>query len=75
MFKGGGSEVMLASLDERIRAATDAALISLFPRFKEADAAVSAWEAVIKRVATARIIPSSQSATPTPPSGTRSASR
>lgn len=50
VFKGGGSEVMLASLDERIRSATDAALISLFPRFKEADAPATAWEAVIKRV-------------------------
>ena len=48
VFQGGGSEVLLGSLDERIRAATDAALIRLFPRFKEADSA--AWEAVIKRV-------------------------
>ena len=38
---------MLATLDERVRAAADASLVRLFPRFKEADSA--AWEAVIKR--------------------------
>ena len=47
VFQGGGSEVLLTSLDERIKAATDASLVRLFPRFKEADSA--AWEAVIKR--------------------------
>lgn len=47
VFQGGGSEIMLAALDERIRAAADAALVRLFPRFKEADS--GAWEAVIKR--------------------------
>jgi hypothetical protein len=47
VFQGGGSEVLLASLDERIKAATEASLVRLFPRFKEADSA--AWEAVIKR--------------------------
>lgn len=47
VFQGGGSEVMLAALDERIRTAAEAALVRLFPRFKEADS--GAWEAVIKR--------------------------
>ncbi len=47
VFQGGGSEVLLTALDDRIRAATDASLVRMFPRFKEADSA--AWEAVIKR--------------------------
>lgn len=47
VFQGGGSEMLLTSLDERIKAATDASLVRMFPRFKDADSA--AWEAVIKR--------------------------
>ncbi len=47
VFQGGGSEVLLTSLDERIKAATEASLVRLFPRFKDADSA--AWETVIKR--------------------------
>ncbi len=47
IFQGGGSEVLLTSLDDRIKTATDASLVRLFPRFKEADS--PAWEAVIKR--------------------------
>lgn len=47
VFQGGGSEVLLTSLDERIKAATEASLVRMFPRFKDADSA--AWEAVIKR--------------------------
>lgn len=47
VFQGGGSELLQATLDERIREATNAALVRLFPRFKEADSA--AWETVIKR--------------------------
>jgi hypothetical protein len=47
VFQGGGSEMLLISLEDRIKAAADAALIRMFPRFKEADTA--AWEAVIKR--------------------------
>lgn len=47
VFQGGGSEVLLISLEERIKTATDAALVRMFPRFKDADSA--AWEAVIKR--------------------------
>ena len=47
VFQGGGSEVLLTSLDDRIKAATDASLVRMFPRFKEAD--LAAWEAVIKR--------------------------
>jgi hypothetical protein len=47
VFQGGGSEMLLTSLDERIKAATDASLVRMFPRFKDADSAT--WEAVIKR--------------------------
>jgi hypothetical protein len=47
VFQGGGSEVLLTSLDERIKTATEASLVRMFPRFKDSDSA--AWEAVIKR--------------------------
>jgi hypothetical protein len=47
VFQGGGSEVLLTSLDERIKTATEASLVRMFPRFKDADSA--AWEAVIRR--------------------------
>jgi hypothetical protein len=47
VFQGGGGEVLLTSLEDRIKAATDASLVRMFPRFKEADSA--AWEAAIKR--------------------------
>lgn len=47
VFQGGGSEVLSLTFDTRIKDAADAALVRLFPRFKEADSA--AWEAVIKR--------------------------
>ena len=47
VFQGGGSELLQATLEERVREATTAALVRLFPRFKEADSA--AWETVIKR--------------------------
>lgn len=47
VFQGGGSEVLLTALDDRIKAATHASLVRMFPRFKDADSA--AWEAVIKR--------------------------
>lgn len=47
VFQGGGSELLHATLEERVREATNAALVRLFPRFKEADHA--AWETVIKR--------------------------
>jgi hypothetical protein len=47
VFQGGGSELLQAALEDRVREATTAALVRLFPRFKEADSA--AWETVIKR--------------------------
>lgn len=47
VFQGGGSELLQATLEDRMREATNAALVRLFPRFKEADHA--AWETVIKR--------------------------
>ena len=47
VYQGGGGEVLLASLEDKLKAAANDALVRLFPRFKEADSA--AWEAVIKR--------------------------
>ena len=47
VFQGGGSEVLLLTLEDRIRASSDDALIRMFPRFKEADSA--AWSVVIRR--------------------------
>jgi hypothetical protein len=47
VYQGGGSELLNPTLEERVREATNAALVRLFPRFKEADS--SAWETVIKR--------------------------
>ncbi len=47
VYQGGGSELLQATLEERVREAANAALVRLFPRFKEADSA--AWETVIKR--------------------------
>ena len=47
IFQGGGSEVLLSTLEDRIETSSDDALIRMFPRFKEADSA--AWPAVIKR--------------------------
>jgi len=47
VFRGGGSELLQATLEDRVREAANGALVRLFPRFKEADSA--AWETVIKR--------------------------
>ena len=47
VFQGGGNEILLASLEERLRAAAGDSLARLFPRFKEADGA--AWPSAIKR--------------------------
>lgn len=47
VYQGGGGEVLLASLEDKLKAAANDSLVRLFPRFKEADSA--AWEAVIKR--------------------------
>ncbi|MCE5247410.1 BREX system P-loop protein BrxC [bacterium] len=47
VFQGGGNEILLPSLTERLRQAADAGLVRLFPRFKDADHA--AWELAIKR--------------------------
>ena len=47
VFQGGGSEIMLASLEDRIKQGADDALVRLFPRFGEADSA--AWGAAIRR--------------------------
>ena len=47
VLQGGGSEVLLSTLEDRIKTSSDDALIRMFPRFKEADSA--AWSAVIKR--------------------------
>lgn len=47
VFQGGGAELLPLTLEDRVRDAANAALVRLFPRFKEADSA--AWETVIKR--------------------------
>lgn len=47
VYQGGGSEVLSATLEEKIKAAAGDALIRLFPRFKEADS--GAWEVALKR--------------------------
>ena len=47
VFQGGGNEVLLSTLNDRIKTSSDDALVRMFPRFKEADSA--AWPAVIKR--------------------------
>lgn len=49
VFQGGGAEVLQLELDEKLRAAADAALVRLFPEFSKADAPSSAWSAAIKR--------------------------
>jgi hypothetical protein len=47
VFQGGGAELLQLTLAERVREAANAALVRLFPRFKEADSA--AWETVMRR--------------------------
>lgn len=47
VFQGGGTEVIRATLEEKLAQAADDSFVRLFPRFKEADSA--SWEAVIKR--------------------------
>ena len=47
VFQSGGNEVLLSTLEDRIKTSSDDALVRMFPRFKEADSA--AWPAVIKR--------------------------
>ena len=49
VFQGGGNELLQLTLDEKLKTGAEASLIRLFPRFKEADFAASAWEAAIKR--------------------------
>ncbi len=49
VFQGGGNELLHLSLDEKLRAGADASLARLFPRFREADSAGSAWESAMKR--------------------------
>jgi hypothetical protein len=49
VYQAGGSELLHPTLDEKLRAAIDAALARLFPRFREADAPAAAWETAIRR--------------------------
>ena len=49
VFQGGGNELLQLSLEDKLRAAAEASLARLFPRFKEADSSSSAWEAALKR--------------------------
>lgn len=47
VYQGGGGEVLLTSLDDKVKGAASDSLVRMFPRFKDADS--GAWEAVIKR--------------------------
>ena len=47
VFQGGGNEVLVSTIQDRIKTSSDDALVRMYPRFKEADSA--AWPAVIKR--------------------------
>jgi hypothetical protein len=49
VYQGGGNELLQLTLQDKLREAAEAALVRLFPRFKEADADARKWEAVIKR--------------------------
>jgi hypothetical protein len=49
VYQGGASELFHLALDEKLKAGAEESLKRLFPRFKEADFAASAWEAAIKR--------------------------
>lgn len=47
VFQGGGSELLNLILEDRVKTASQDALVRMFPRFKDADS--NAWETVIKR--------------------------
>lgn len=49
VFQGGGNERLELLLEDKLRAAADASLERLFPRFAEADALATQWESAIKR--------------------------
>jgi hypothetical protein len=49
VFQGGGNERLELTIEDRLRAAGEASLDRLFPRFGEADGLASQWEAAIKR--------------------------
>jgi len=49
VYQGGASELLDSTLDEKLKAGAEESLKRLFPRFKEADFAASAWEAALKR--------------------------
>ncbi len=49
VFQGGGNELLQLTLEEKLKTGADASLVRLFPRFKDADFAGSAWESALKR--------------------------
>lgn len=49
VFQGGGNERLESALEEKLKAAAEASLDRLFPRFSEADALATQWESAIKR--------------------------
>jgi hypothetical protein len=49
IFQGGGNERLEIAPEDKIRAAAEASLERLFPRFGEADGLATQWEAAIKR--------------------------
>ena len=46
VFQGGGHEVLFLTLEDRVKEASNDALVRMFPRFKEADS--NTWSKVIK---------------------------
>ncbi len=49
VFQGGGSELLQATLPEKLEAGAKDALMRLFPEFHHADHPASSWAAAIKR--------------------------
>jgi len=49
VFQGGGNELLQLTLEEKLKVGAEASLVRLFPRFKDADFAASAWESAMKR--------------------------
>jgi hypothetical protein len=49
VYQGGASELFDPTIEEKLKVGAEESLKRLFPRFKEADFAASAWEAALKR--------------------------
>lgn len=49
VFQGGGNERLEPTLEDKLRAAGEASLDRLFPRFSDGDAPATQWDAAMKR--------------------------